>query len=226
MIQKRRATAWEGRGELKERFDENLRIMNSLAEHAESCESLEALRGFEGKAAALYFELFGLLFKKELPFYTDRFRRVRQPPTDPVNSLLSFGYSLLHANIFSLVRMKGMNPYIGFLHAEDKGNPALANDLVEEFRTVVDSLTLYTLNKGVLRNRDFYYRKDKSGCFLTDEARKTFLSVFEQRMWEEATDPVSGRTMNIRRHMEMQAQKLKEVLEGTRLAYEPYRTEW
>jgi CRISPR-associated protein Cas1 len=119
-----------------------------------------------------------------------------------------------------------MNPYIGFLHAEDKGNPELINDLVEEFRTVVDSLTLYTLNKGVLRHKEFYYRKDNSGCFLLDEARKTFLAVFEQRMWEDATDPSSGNTMNIRRHMEMQAQKIKEVLEGTRLEYEPYRTEW
>jgi CRISPR-associated protein Cas1 len=61
---------------------------------------------------------------------------------------------------------------------------------------------------------------------MTDEARKTFLSVFEQRMWEDATDPSSGNTMNIRRHMEMQAQKMKEVLDGTRPEYEPYRTEW
>jgi CRISPR-associated protein Cas1 len=226
MIQKRRAAAWESNGELKERFDENLQVMSTLAEHARSGDNMEAIRGFEGKAAALYFELFGLLFKKELPFYTDNFLRVRQPPTDPVNSLLSFGYSLLHANIFSLVRMKGMNPYIGFLHAEDKGNPALINDLLEEFRTIIDSLTLYTLNKGVLKNKDFYYRKDKGGCFLTDEARKTFLSVFEQRMWEEATEPASGKSMNIRRHMEMQVQKLNEVLDGSRDEYEPYRMEW
>ena len=80
--------------------------------------------------------------------------------------------------------------------------------------------------KGVLKNKDFYYRKDKGGCFLTDKARKTFLSVFEQRMWEEATDPACGKSMNIRRHMEMQVQKLKEVLDGSRTEYEPYRTEW
>ena len=140
--------------------------MSSLVEHANTCENMDALRGFEGKAAALYFELYGLLFKKELPFYTPNFHRVRQPPTDPVNSLLSFGYSLLHTNIFSLVRMKGMNPYIGFLHAEDKGNPALINDLVEEFRTIVDSLTLYTLNKGILRHKDFSIVKTNVAVFL------------------------------------------------------------
>jgi len=226
MILKRRAMAWESNGELKEKFDGNLAMMISMAEHTKTCESLEVLRGLEGKAAALYFELYGLLFKKELPFYTDAFHRVRQPPTDPVNSLLSFGYTLLHSNIFSLVRMKGMNPYIGFLHVEQKGNPALINDLVEEFRTVIDSLTLYTLNKGILRNKDFYYRKDKAGCFLNDEARKKFLGLFEQRMWAESRDPLSGKAMNIRRHIESQVVKISEVLSGTRTIYEPYRSEW
>ena len=226
MIQKRKAMAWESNGELKEKFDNTLSLMTSLAEHTNTCENMEALRGLEGKTAALYFELYGLLFKKELPFYTSSFRRIRRPPTDPVNSLLSFGYTLLHNNIFSMVRMKGLNPYIGFLHAEDKGNPSLINDLVEEFRTIIDSMTLYTLNKGVLRNKDFYYRKDKTGCFLTDEARKKFLELFEQRMWEESRDPVSGKTMNIRRHIESQVVKISEVLAGTRTLYEPYRTEW
>ena len=226
MIQKRKAMAWESNGELKEKFDTTLSLMTSLAEHTKSCENMDALRGLEGKAAALYFELFGLLFKKELPFYTSAFRRVRRPPTDPVNSLLSFGYTLLHNNIFSLVRMKGMNPYIGFLHAEDKGNPALINDLVEEFRTIIDSMTLYTLNKGVLRNKDFYYRKDKAGCFLCDEARKKFLELFEQRMWAESLDQQSGKSLNIRRHIESQVVKISEVLAGTRAVYEPWRSEW
>ena len=226
MIQKRRAMAWENNGELKDKFDTTLSLMTSLSEHTKTCETMEELRGHEGKAAAMYFELYGLLFKKELPFYTNTFRRIRRPPTDPVNSLLSFGYTLLHNNIFSMVRMKGLNPYIGFLHAEDKGNPALINDLVEEFRTIIDSMTLYTLNKGILRNKDFYYRKDKAGCFLTDEARKKFLELFEQRMWEESRDPLSGKTMNIRRHIESQVVKISEVLAGTRTLYEPYRTEW
>ena len=75
-------------------------------------------------------------------------------------------------------------------------------------------------------DKDFYYRKDKPGCFLSDESRKNFLQVFEQRMWEESSDPISGKTLNIRRHMEMQVQKLSEVLAGTRALYEPYRTEW
>ena len=200
--------------------------MHSLSEETKTCESMEALRELEGKSASLYFELYGLLFKKELPFYSNAFRRVRRPPTDPVNSLLSFGYTLLHNNIFSLVRMKGMNPYIGFLHAEDKGNPVLINDLMEEFRTIIDSLTLDTLNKGLLRNKDFYYHNNPTACFMTDEARKTFLELFEQLMWKEVHDPQSGKTMNIRRHVESQVVKISEVLAGTRAVYDPWRAEW
>ena len=223
MIQKERALAWESNGELKEKFDTTLLLMHALLEQSKTCESIDVLRELASKSAALYFELYGLLFKKELPFYSNAFSRVRRPPTDPVNSLLSFGYTLLHTNIFSLVRMRGMNPYIGFLHAEEKGNPAMINDLIEEFRTLIDSMTLHTLNKGVLRNRDFYYPATQGGCFMTDDARKKFLAVFEQRMWEESHDQQGGQTMNIRRLIESQVVKISEVLAGKRAFYEPWQ---
>ena len=223
MIQKERALAWESNGELKEKFDTTLLLMHALLEQSKTCESIDVLRELASKSAALYFELYGLLFKKEFPFYSNAFSRVRRPPTDPVNSLLSFGYTLLHTNIFSLVRMRGMNPYIGFLHAEEKGNPAMINDLIEEFRTLIDSMTLHTLNKGVLRNRDFYYPATQGGCFMTDDARKKFLAVFEQRMWEESHDQQSGQTMNIRRLIESQVIKISEVLAGKRAFYEPWQ---
>ncbi|NTV45690.1 MAG: CRISPR-associated endonuclease Cas1 [Chlorobiales bacterium] len=223
MIRTRRGMAWESNGELKDKFDNTLSLMHSLSEQIKTCEHIEVLRELEGKSAILYFELYGLFFKKELPFYTSTFRRIRRPPTDPVNSLLSFGYTLLHNNIFSLVRMKGMNPYIGFLHAEEEGNPALINDLMEEFRTIIDSMTLDTLNKGLLRNKDFYCSKGETGCFLTDDARKTFLELFEEQMWLESLDPQSGKTMNMRRHIELQVVKINEVLSGIRAVYEPWQ---
>lgn len=226
MIQIRRALAWESNGELKEIFDNALFLMHSLSEQTKTCGNMEALREIEGKSTLLSFELYGLLFKKELPFYNKAFRRVRRPPTDPVNSLLSFGYTLLHSNIFSLVRMKGMNPYLGFLHAEDKGNPALVNDLMEEFRTIIDSMTLDMLNKGVLRNKDFYYHGSPTACLMSDDARKTFLELFEQQMRKELRDPQSGKTMNIRRLIELQVVKISEVLAGTRAVYEPWQAEW
>jgi len=164
-----------------------------------------------------------MFFRRDLPFHTSSFQRVRRPPTDPVNSLLSFGYSMLHTNVFSMIRLSGMNPYIGFLHAERKGNPSLVSDLVEEFRTVIDSLVLYTLNRGLLQERDFYYRKDQPGCFLSNDARKKFIGIFESRMWQESRDGYTGQTLNFRRQIEKQVRIMRDVIAGTRTQYDPYR---
>ncbi|MBM3162572.1 MAG: CRISPR-associated endonuclease Cas1 [Chlorobi bacterium] len=226
MIRRRKAALQRRDDDGNGRMKANLEIMADLAAKAATCEDIEVLRGLEGKASALYFECFGRFFRRDLPFHTASFQRVRRPPTDPVNSLLSFGYSMLHANVFSMVRMSGLNPYIGFLHAERKGNPALVSDLVEEFRTVIDSLVLYTLNRGLLQERDFYYRKDQPGCFLSNDARKKYLGIFESRMWQESRDGCTGRTLNFRRQIEKQVEIMQEVIAGTRMQYDPYRVTW
>ncbi|MCF8382790.1 MAG: CRISPR-associated endonuclease Cas1 [Chlorobium sp.] len=223
MIRRRKNALQDGDGAAHSRMASNLDIMADLAVKAAACEDIEVLRGLEGKASALYFECYGLFFRRDLPFHTASFQRVRRPPTDPVNSLLSFGYSMLHTNVFSMVRLSGMNPYIGFLHSERKGNPALVSDLVEEFRTVIDSLVLYTLNRGLLQERDFYCRKDRPGCFLSNEARKKYIGIFESRMWQESRDGSTGRTLNFRRQIEKQVKIMQEVIAGTRMQYDPYK---
>ena len=223
LIQRRRALVHDAEGVIGKKIRDTLELMHALEKNAGRTVEIDALRGLEGKAAALYFDLYGLLFKKNLAFYTDQFRRVRRPPKDPVNSLLSFGYSLLHNNIFSMVRSKGLNPYMGYLHAEGKGNPALVNDLIEEFRVVIDSMVLYTLNRGLLKQDDFYYHKDKSGCFLTHDGRKKYLKIFETRMWQESKDGYTGRTLNVRRHIEKQVGVIKDVMTGKLEVYEPYK---
>ena len=226
MIRRRAASMRNTDSELYGRMQSNLEAMGDLASKAENIADIDVLRGLEGKASALYFQCYGLLFNKNLPFHTHSFQRVRRPPTDPVNSLLSFGYSMLHNNVFSMVRINGMSPYIGFLHAERKGNPSLVNDLVEEFRTVIDSLVLYTLNRGLLKENDFYYRKDQPGCFLSNDARKRYIAIFEERMWQESRDGYTGKTLNFRRHIEKQVRIMKETIAGTRTQYDPYKLVW
>lgn len=70
-----------------------------------------------------------MFFRKDLPFHTSSFLGVCWPSNDPVNNLLSFGYTLLHTNIFSMVLLIGLNPYLGFFHVERKRNLSLINDL-------------------------------------------------------------------------------------------------
>ena len=106
--------------------------------------ALGALHGMEGAAAASFFKGYGLLLKQSLNFNG----RKRRPPTDPVNALLSFGYTLLMNHVLSAVQIAGFDPYVGYLHSEGYGKPSLALDLMEEMRTpIVDSVVLTVVNE-------------------------------------------------------------------------------
>jgi len=82
---------------------------------------------------------------------------------------------------------------------------------------------LYTINRGLLHENDFYYRKDQPGCFLSNDARKRFLQIFETRMWQESRDGYTGKTLNFRRHIEKQVRIMRDVISGTRTQYDPYK---
>lgn len=116
-------------------------------------ERLDSVRGIEGAAAARYFEGLRAGFDEDHGFY----KRVRRPPTDPVNSVLSLLYTFLINRMYAAIRLAGLDPYPGVLHALDYGRHALPLDLVEEFRApLADALTLALFNLKVLQHRDFY----------------------------------------------------------------------
>src|SRR5437868_6775984 len=118
------------------------------------CTALETILGIEGAGSAAYFRCFGKLISdsSRWPFSG----RMKRPPTDPVNSLLSFGYSLLANKVASAVQLVGFDHFVGYLHSSFYGRPALALDVVEEFRPViVDSVVLNILNHRILGATDF-----------------------------------------------------------------------
>jgi CRISP-associated protein Cas1 len=119
----------------------------------QKAESLDSLRGYEGRASALYFQALPGGFIENLGFT----RRVRRPPTDPINSILSLLYTFLMNRVYGAVRVAGLDPYPGFLHSLDYGRYSLVLDLMEEFRTIVaDTLTLSLFNLKILKREDFY----------------------------------------------------------------------
>ncbi len=127
--------------------------IRTLARRAGGAPSLEVLRGFEGAASACYFQHLGLGLDQDLGFR----QRVRRPPTDPVNAVLSLLYTFLINRAYAAVRVAGLDPFPGVLHNLDYGRHALPLDLVEEFRTLVaDTLTLSLFNLGVLKEEDFF----------------------------------------------------------------------
>jgi RNA-directed DNA polymerase len=173
------------------RLAQSINELLGLKSKLQSATTLDEIRGCEGAAAASYFVGFASCVPQSFAFS----KRTRQPPLDPVNTLLSFGYTLLFYNIYAIVRARGLSPYVGSLHALRQGHPALCSDLIEELRApVIDSLVTLLLNKMVFTPADFYYDDagsagilpavptSPSGCFLTDQARRTFVAQFEQRM--------------------------------------------
>lgn len=182
---------------------------------------LELILGIEGKGSAAYFRSFGTLIthQEQWPFAT----RVKRPPTDPVNSLLSFGYSLLTGQVASIVQSIGFDHFVGYLHSSFYGRPSLALDLVEEFRPIiVDQMILTLLNKRVLTPDDFVV---EAGTYrLKNEQRKLFFTAFEERLSEEIAHPIFGYKATYRRCIELQGRLLAKCLMNEIDSYPPFFT--
>jgi CRISPR-associated protein Cas1 len=181
---------------------------------------LNALRGYEGSAAARYFPAMGRLITNAGFSFRERTRR---PPKDAVNSLLSFGYTLLFNNVMSLILAEGLHPYVGNLHRSDRREPFLAFDLMEEWRSViVDSLVLKLVNQKIVRPTDFTYPNEMGGVYLEGAARRVFLKHFEERLSSQVSHPDVGNQVSYRRAIQLQIKRYKRCLLDS-VVYEPFR---
>jgi CRISPR-associated protein Cas1 len=187
--------------------------------------TMSELLGVEGDAAAIYFRNFTALLKMEteaghLPAFQFE-RRTRRPPADPVNALLSFGYAMLTRSLTVTLSGVGLDPYRGFYHRPRYGRPALALDLMEPFRAIVaDSVVIQVVNNGEVGPDDFIF--SGLGCALKASARKRFIAAFERRLSQEATHPIFGYRVSMRRLLEIQARLLGRTLLGEIEAYPHY----
>jgi len=151
------------------------RAIQDLMPLLEKADNVDSIRGYEGRASALYFEAFSAGFIENQGFT----RRVRRPPTDPVNSILSLLYTFLMNRVYAAARVAALDPYPGFLHSIDYGRYSLVLDLMEEFRTIIaDTLTLSLFNLKILQKNDFYEETPEE-CpeETTDATRAVFADV-------------------------------------------------
>jgi CRISPR-associated protein Cas1 len=178
--------------------------------------NLDALRGIEGDAAGAYFEVFARLIKADGFSFSGR---VRRPPTDPVNALLSFTYSLLAHDCRSALESVGLDAAVGFLHRDRPGRPSLALDLMEEFRPVLaDRIVLTLFNRRQLTPKDF--RTSEVGAVeLTEDARKLVLTTWQERKRDEITHPFLDEKTTIGLLPFLQARLLARHLRGDLDAY-------
>lgn len=142
-----------------------------------SVDNLSELLGREGEIAKKYFSIFNHFIRnKDFSFE----KRVRRPPTDPINALLSFSYTLMTHECRSALETVGLDPACGFFHQLRAGRPSLALDLLEEFRPMIDRFVLSLVNKKKLSLKDFTFMPNKT-VLLTDNARQVFLQSWHQR---------------------------------------------
>lgn len=196
--------------------------MRDLAAAALEAESLTSLLGIEGAGAQAYYAHFeGMLKGAATAFhFTERNRR---PPRDPVNALLSLAYAILAKDLTVAIYATGLDPMFGFYHQPRFGRPALALDLMEEFRPLVaDSVALTLLNNGVLGPGDFI--TTRLGCNLTESGRARFFDAYERRKHEHVTHPLFGYRMSYGRMLELQARLLGRHLVGEIPGYHPIVT--
>lgn len=195
--------------------------LSRLAKSVGGADSLQTLLGVEGAAARVYFSHFAGMLKTDAAF--DFRGRNRRPPTDPVNAVLSFLYSMLMRQCFVAALTVGFDPYMGFYHQPRYGRPALALDLAEEFRSVIsDSAALTLFNNGELRETDFVKRS--GAVALTAGGRKTTIRAFERRMDTLVTHPLFGYSISYRRILEVQARLLGRHLLGEIKKYPAFAT--
>ena len=206
--------------------------------------SLEELLGVEGAAAAVYFQQFGGLIRERMkeedflegiappdpetagqgPAFTFDFTtRNRRPPTDPVNALLSLAYSLLAKECLLAACAVGLDPYVGFYHQPRHGRPALALDVMEEFRPLIAESAVFTaINNRFVSTSDFV--SAGRAVNLSAGGRKQFFQCFEQRMNSLITHPVFDYKVSYRRALELQFRILARVLTGEIPEYVPLMT--
>ena len=155
------------------------------------CEDLERLRGLEGQAATSYNKLFNqMILQQKEDFYFNR--RSRRPPLDNVNAMLSFAYTLLANDMTSALESVGLDAYVGFLHRDRPGRVSLALDVIEELRGVyADKFVLSLINKRVINKGDFF-QKENGAVIMTDEARKKFITAWQNKKQEKITHPYLG----------------------------------
>lgn len=194
-------------------LDEAERRMGHAARRALAATDVDTLRGIEGEVAALYFGVFNHLIRTEEPAF--RFKgRSRRPPLDRINALLSFLYSMLGHDCRSALEAHGLDPQVGFLHADRPGRAGLALDLMEELRPVLaDRLALSLVNRGQLRAKDFV-EEEAGGIRLTEAARKEVLIAWQERKRDELRHPFLGEMAPLGLVANLQAQLLARHLRG------------
>ena len=194
--------------------------VEAMNRHKKSLEEKNAqmeFMGVEGICSNIYFHSYAQMFSCEFKFE----KRSRRPPKNPINVLLSLGYTLLTKEVTNALAAQSFETYLGFLHGIRYGRQSLALDIVEEFRQpVIDRLVLKIFNKGMVSKYDFDI-PEEGVVILNEDGFRRFCTAYEK--WMNGTDTSSGDT-GFRIRIREQTEKLRAAIQQKGI-YEPYRWE-
>lgn len=217
-----------------------LEAMDTMLKSVSSASDLDQLRGMEGQAAREYFGLFRRLLRPPAEGGSWNFeRRAYYPPTDPVNAMLSFIYSLILRDVTTACELIGLDPYLGFFHAIDYGRPSMALDLMEEFRPIVaDSIVLEAVNRPFVSLEDFEQadlaereserdendppRASQIAVYLNGNGREKMIALYENRVNDEGMFTYQDQQVSYRQIFQMQAQVMARLILGETREYMPF----
>jgi len=198
---------------------EQMRMLERFSRKVEHARDLDGLRGYEGAASAAYYRAYRRFLREDLGFV----KRSHHPPRDPVNVLLSLGYTLLYNNVRGLINLVGLDPYQGFLHEAKRGHAALASDLMEEWRPlIVDSTVLTMINRQEIGKGAFRWVRGQ--IRLTEGGLERFLRRYDGRLAAEVFYPRLKIRTSYRRSLELQVRALADLLLGKSEEYRPFST--
>lgn len=195
--------------------------MAELAKRAAAAPTLDTLRGYEGNAARIYFGALSDMLPANWAFGG----RNRQPPRDPVNAMLSYGYAVLYGNVLTLLRRHGLDPALGHLHASGAGQAALACDLMEPFRAlVVDAAVLQAIFLHRIRTEDFSLDPDdpEQPCHMQEATRRALIHALESKLAAPVRHPATKAALDWRRAIEWQILAYADHLKNPETPFEPW----
>jgi len=180
----------------------------------------DSVRGYEGDAARVYFDIFKHLVRQNRADFTPN-GRTRRPPLDRMNALLSFLYGLLRHDCAAALQAAGLDPSVGFLHVDRPGRPGLALDLMEEFRPLIaDRVALSLVNRQQV-SADGFVIRDGGGVEMTDATRRIIIAEYQKRKRDEVTHPTLDQKCPVGRLWFLQARILARVIRGDLPVYVP-----